>query len=153
MKKRIDTLSYDTETAKKLGEWSNDFPPTEFEYCHEELYKKRTGEYFLYGEGGPMSEYRQKAYGDGSSWQGGEDIIPLSHDEAQKWFEKANNADDELATDAVYDREFGKIEGNGKMVGTFVNLHENAMQKLERMAHKQGIPKQEVIEKLILAAK
>lgn len=152
MKKRIDTLSYDTETANKLGEWSNNLPDSEFEHCREILYKKRTGEYFLYGEGGAMSKYHKPAYGSSSAWRGGEDIIPLSKDQAQKWFEKANNDDEDLAPDEVYDREFGHVKGKGDLIHTTINIHENAMQKLERIAHKQGIPKQEVIENLILEA-
>ena len=152
MKKRINTLSYNTETAQKLGEWSNDLPVTEFGYCHEVLYKKRTGQYFLYGEGGAMSNYRKPVYGSSNAWQGGEDIIPLTREEAQKWFEKASNDDEELASDEVYEREFGQIEKNDEKVDLHVKISQGAFQKLERLTQAQKASKQDIINQLIWSA-
>lgn len=43
---------YNTESATTVAEWCNNLPRSEFDYCEETLYRKRTGEYFLYGEGG-----------------------------------------------------------------------------------------------------
>ena len=154
MKKRINTLSYDTETAKKLGEWSNNLPKTEFEHCSETLYKKRTGEYFLYGKGGALSKYSKHPYGQKNDYVGGEDIIPLTRDEAQRWFEKANNDDSDLATDEVYDREFGQIVKSDEMVDLHVQISKGAFQKLERLVQAQAnTSKQDIIENLIWSAK
>ena len=62
MKKVIRGLYYDTDTAKKLaGYYPVPYDVTNFRHYSEELYKKRTGEYFLYGEGGPMSPYAEYA--------------------------------------------------------------------------------------------
>jgi hypothetical protein len=41
-----------------------------FRWVCEELYRKRTGEYFLYGEGGPMSKYSRQVEQNG--WAEGE---------------------------------------------------------------------------------
>ena len=56
MKKIINGRKYDTETAKEIGYWSNGYPCSDFNHCEETLYLKKTGEYFLYGEGGALTE-------------------------------------------------------------------------------------------------
>ena len=56
MKKVINGKMYNTDTAKRMADWSYGYPGN-FEYYEEELYKKKTGEFFLYGEGGPRSKY------------------------------------------------------------------------------------------------
>lgn len=57
MKKIIRGLMYNTETAKEMGWWSNGYSCNDFSYEEEHLYKKRTGEFFIYGWGGPKSKY------------------------------------------------------------------------------------------------
>ncbi|WP_236629325.1 MULTISPECIES: hypothetical protein [Lactobacillus] len=146
MKKRINTLMYDTESAKRLGDWFNDYAPNDFQYCHEVLFKKKTGEYFLYGEGGPMSKYWRQEYGNPNGKTGGEDITPLTREEARSWFEMANNADDEMATDEVYQKEF---ERDDDKVMTSVMLKKKTKIKLEQAALKKGTTQSEIVEKLI----
>lgn len=147
MKKRIDTLTYDTETAKKLGEYFHGYDDAAYT---ETLYKKRTGEYFIYGEGGPASKWSASAE-DGTVMVGSSDIKPLSYEEARKWFEKANNDNNVYATDETYNREFGKPKKDEPKEATTINLSRTAKRKLEQMAIKQGIPQNEVIENLILS--
>ena len=60
MKKIINGKLYNTETAKKLAEYSNDCTWSDFRCLEEALYRKRTGEYFLYGSGGPLTGYAEK---------------------------------------------------------------------------------------------
>ena len=107
MKKIINGKLYDTTTAKSIGSdsYSN---RREFNYWYEELYQKRTGEFFLYGEGGPMSRYA-RTIGQ-NEWSGGEEIMPLSYSKAREWAEKHLTVDecteafgvpDEDAEDAV----------------------------------------------------
>lgn len=98
MKKVIKGRLYDTDTAEHVGSWSNN--RTDFSRCDESLYRKRTGEYFLHGEGGPMSKY-SRSRGD-NSWTGDEAIIPLSLDAAKEWAEKHMEADNYMA-------EFGPV--------------------------------------------
>ena len=54
------------------------------EYWAEYLYRKRTGEFFLHGTGGPgpMSRYSRKT--GQNQWVGWAEIRPLSLREAQK---------------------------------------------------------------------
>ena len=58
MKKIINGKMYNTETARKRGEYeySN---RRDFNYVSEELFRKRTGEFFTAGEGGAASKYAQ----------------------------------------------------------------------------------------------
>lgn len=86
MKKIINGKMYNTETAKLIGSWDNGHYTSDFSYCSEELYLKKTGEFFLFGEGGAMSKYA-KSCGD-NSWGWGKSITPMSNDEARKWAEK-----------------------------------------------------------------
>ena len=91
MKKIINGRLYDTETAKMIGSWSNGLGSSDFHYCTEYLYQKKTGEYFLYGSGGAMSIYG-KSYGGGMCW--GEDIVPMTEKEVKVWAEVHLTADE-----------------------------------------------------------
>ena len=75
MKKIINGKLYDTDTAKVVGFYENARSRGDFSHMEETLYKKRTGEFFLFGEGGPMTKYA-KSCGQ-NSWSGGEEIIPF----------------------------------------------------------------------------
>lgn len=91
MKKIINGKMYNTDTAEYLDGWSNGEGCSDFRYCNECLYRKKTGEFFLDGEGGPMTKYAQRC-GDG--WYcGGEIITPLTEAEAKKWAEEHMDPD------------------------------------------------------------
>jgi hypothetical protein len=83
MKKIINGRSYNTDTARKVGSWSNNLGAGDFNYCSEILYQKRTGEYFLFGCGGAMTIYNSTAEGGGIT--GGSEIIPFSESQAKEW--------------------------------------------------------------------
>ena len=85
MKKIIGGKRYNTNTAKNLGSAGYSHPG-DFSFWHEELYQKKTGEFFLYGKGGAMSRYARRIGPD--EWTGGEEIRPLSLKEARKWAEE-----------------------------------------------------------------
>lgn len=84
MKKIINGRLYDTEKAQLVGNWESP-DITALDYLKETLYRKRTGEFFLYGEGGPRTRYASRTW-DG--WGSGENIVPLPYDAAQAWAEK-----------------------------------------------------------------
>lgn len=48
MKKIINGKMYNTETAEKLTSWEHSYR-SQVDWYEEMLYKKKTGEYFLYG--------------------------------------------------------------------------------------------------------
>ena len=53
MKKIINGKMYDTDTAKELVSVTNGYCMGDLYYSKTALYQKRTGEYFVYSEGGP----------------------------------------------------------------------------------------------------
>lgn len=59
MKRYINGKVYDTSTAQEIGSYANAGNWRDFSHYEETLYRKRTGEYFLHGEGGPMTAYRE----------------------------------------------------------------------------------------------
>ena len=99
MRKIISGKSYDTETAKELCREDHHYP-SDFSYWEETLYLKRTGEYFIYGYGGPMTRWAE-SYSSGTSSYGS-GIMPLTDNEARTWVER--NANDE------YESIFGMVE-------------------------------------------
>ena len=72
----INGKKYDTDTARYLGCYENCDDSWNFKWFRESLYVKKTGEYFLYGEGGPLSVYAE--FMDDRSSCSGNKIIPLS---------------------------------------------------------------------------
>lgn len=91
MKKILNGKLYNTDTAKLIGGYSYG-TPRDFKYIAEDLYKKKTGEFFIAGEGGAMTEYfRQTGQ---NSYSGGEDIFPLTEKEAREWAEEHLTAEE-----------------------------------------------------------
>lgn len=80
MKKIINKKLYDTSTATCIAEYSGPARVSDFSFYRETLYRKRTGEYFIHGEGGARSRYASYEYGL-MSW--GEQILPLTYDTAR----------------------------------------------------------------------
>jgi len=115
MEKIINGKQYNTRTAKFVGQTSQGIAGG-LNYWWEELYKKRTGEFFLQGYGGPMSKYNECEYGH--------EIRPLSLKEAKKWVEK--HLDSEMYKEIFDGVKENKIQRFGKYiigkVGKFTEL-------------------------------
>lgn len=140
MKKIINNKAYDTETAKELGSWSNMADYGNFSWFSETLYRKKTGEFFLYGEGGPMTKY---AVAEGSnSWRGGSRIMPLSFQEARAW------AEEHLAA-AEYEAIFGEVVEDDSRVQVCYSLSAQAAETVKRRAAELGISASAYVESLI----
>lgn len=100
MKKIINGKRYDTDTAKILGSAGYSHLG-DFSFWREELYRKRTGEFFLYGVGDAMSKYARQV--GLNVWAGGEEIRPLSLKEALEWVEENLDVEE-------YEQIFGEVE-------------------------------------------
>lgn len=139
MNKIINGKRYDTETAKALAfdSYSN---PSDFNYWSETLYQKRTGEFFLHGEGGAMSKYAESA--GQNEWSGGEEIIPLSVDSAQEWAEEHLSADE-------YEDIFGETSEDGSKHGVLISMTANTEKLLLRLAAEEGCSKSDLVERAI----
>lgn len=130
MKKIIHGKMYDTETAKLIGIYSHS-KPGDFNYYCEELYRKRSGEYFLAGEGSCLSKYAVSTGQNEVS--GSEKIIPLTEDEAKEWAEKYITADE-------YEEEFGVVEAESLAIGAYVKrLREEADITQGELSKRMGV--------------
>lgn len=139
MNKIINGRRYDTDAASMCGSYSYS-NRSDFHYFSETLFRKRTGEFFLYGEGGAASKY---AEAEGlNSWSGGERIMPLTLDEAQKWAEEYLDGDE-------YEEIFGKIEETETKRTTSFILSESALEKISRIASENRTTKSDVVETAI----
>lgn len=138
MRKVVNRRLYDTEKSREVGSWSNEYPVNDFHFCMETLHRKRTGEYFLHGEGGAMSRYAESC--GQNMWRGGEAIIPLDYEAARVWAEEHLDADE-------YDAEFGIADE-----GTEHDLHaivtEETWQALSRAATKELVTVGAIIDRL-----
>lgn len=99
MIKIINHKKYDTDTATQLASYQES-RPGDFNYLCEELFQKKTGEFFLYGKGGPLTGYAKDI---GNNWtSGSSDIIPYSEKQAKDWVE--------AYAPEYYEDIFGEIE-------------------------------------------
>lgn len=140
MKKVIDGKVYDTDTAKELGEYEPNPYRSNFNWYCETLYQKKTGEFFLHGDGNANSKYSRSC--GQNEWCGDEKIVPLTYGEAQKWAEKHLDGDDYIAI-------FGEPEEDEEKAQIHVNLSKGAISKLKQAAQKNGLTVSAYIEQLI----
>ena len=91
MRKIVNKKMYNTNTAVEIASCSNDASTSDFNYYEETLYKKKTGEFFLYGEGNAASKYSRSC--GTNNWCGGWAIKPMTNEEAREWMEKYGDVD------------------------------------------------------------
>lgn len=103
MKKIINGKLYNTNTAQEIGHADNGCFDDDIDYVWEALYRKKTGEFFLYGIGGARSGYAE-SIGSGST-SGGRQIIPLSYDSAREWAEQHLTAEGYAAAFSISEDE------------------------------------------------
>lgn len=139
MKKIINSKLYDTSTAKEVAHWDNRQYGS-LDHCEEILYRKRTGEYFIFGEGGAGSKYAESR--GNNNWGGGSQIIPLTYDAARAWGEEHMSSID-------YEAEFGAVAEDDSRVTTSISLSAWAFESAKRAAAKEGISISGYIEALI----
>jgi len=101
MKQIINGKMYNTETAEEIGAWSNGLGRNDFRNRDEILYRKKTGEFFLYGRGGALTNWADSCNGNMTCEGCG--IEPLSIESAKQWIEKFLDAD-------KYVKYFGEVE-------------------------------------------
>lgn len=141
MKKIMDGKRYDTETAELCAEWENSFGYTDFNWCRERLYQKKTGEFFLYGEGNAMSKYARSI--GNNSWGSGEELIPLTYTAAQKWAEEKLDGDE-------YEAIFGEVEEDDSKQTVTLSLPGNVVSRLKQMASKTGKTQSDLVAGMIM---
>ncbi|MBV6342315.1 hypothetical protein [Candidatus Magnetobacterium casense] len=85
MKKIIDGKRYDTDTATMIASDQSRHNSSDFHWWEETLYRTPNGNWFLFGEGGAASKYARPC---DSGRIGGEDLAPMTTDEAYEWCER-----------------------------------------------------------------
>jgi len=103
MKDVIDGRLYDTdaETTEHIATHQPVADRGDFNFLREELHKTEAGEYFIAGEGGPMTHYR-KQVGTGE-YTGSSEIRPVNEDDAFRWAQ-SNDITTEIILDEFGDR-------------------------------------------------
>ncbi|ACB83980.1 hypothetical protein [Natranaerobius thermophilus] len=87
MKRIHNGMVYDTDKAERIASYKyGDL--NDAKYVIEELYKTKNDRYFLYAQGGALSEYGEKV--GTNSYSGNSVILPLSVDEVFDWAEDRN---------------------------------------------------------------
>ncbi len=134
MKKIINGRRYDTQTAKLVG-YTSYSTPGSLGYWSEDLYRKKTGEYFLHGQGGPMSRYSERS-GE-NTWSYGHEIRPLSLEEAQEWAEKYLSGDE-------YEKIFGEVEEEKVQVSTWIE--KSVKSEMDKLSNEKGFTIADIIK-------
>lgn len=143
MKKIIDGKRYDTSTARHLGSYRTDLSASDSGYYTEDLYVKRTGEFFLYGDGEARSPYHH--FDELGGQVGAEDIVPLTYAEAKEWVENYLDAD-------KYEHLFGTASESGPTVQIGVNISKAAAEKLQMLVTERNMSRNILLEQLIMSA-
>ena len=139
MKKIISGKVYNTETAREVG-YASHGGCTSFDFYEETLYRKKTGEFFLYGSGNAASKYAEQI--EQNTWSGGDEVIPLSYENAQKWAEENLDADD-------YEAVFGKVEEDDSRKTVGISISTATFEAGKRLASQRGISFSALIESLL----
>lgn len=142
--KIINGRRYDTERAKEIGYDESNFDRSNFHWYEETLYQKKTGEFFIHGNGHAASPY-STSYGY-SSRGPGEELVPLTIDEAKKWVEEHLSVE-------VYEDLFGEIDEDDEAIAVCIKLTPKARDMAKRVAAERGTTMSALIEGLIINIK
>ena len=125
MRTHINNKLYDTDTATRILYLTNSYNLTDIRYQEISIYRKKTGEYFLY-----RSNRLSGA------------ITPLSYNEAEQYIR-------EYGTEEVYQKEFGYEQG---VLSLRFNIPKDVKKKLDKIASIKGKPRTQCIIDLIREA-
>lgn len=139
MKKIINNKVYDTDTAVRVARWDNG--DNDLNQIAENLYRKKTGEYFLHGSGGANTRYAQPA---GTNWWGsGERIMPMTYAAASDWAQQHMDAD-------AYETAFGAVVEDDSRKAVTYTLPVAAIETLRRRAEQDGVTITDLLTRLIM---
>lgn len=87
MRQLINKKIYNTDKAQEVASYSYS-NYGDFHFIEEILYKTKKGNLFIYGKGGPLTEYATKI--SNTETGGASSIIPVNSSEALEWIESRN---------------------------------------------------------------
>lgn len=140
MNKVIRGKRYNTETAKLVGTWEANEPENSDFWEKEELYQKRSGEFFLIGQGGAQTQYARFSMGGES--KPGIELRPVEPEEASDWAEEHLTADE-------YEALFGPVAEDGSRGRITLTLLNSTIDTVRREAQRRKMNFNEYLEKLI----
>lgn len=140
MKKYINGKKYDTETAREVGSASHG-SRRDYGWYQETLYRKKTGEYFLHGEGNAASPYKERNEAM-HMWGPGSAIRPLTFDEARAWAEEYLEADE-------YEETFGEIADDDTECLISAIVKASSRDRLRRAMEQTGKTAGQILDELI----
>ncbi len=140
MNKVIRGKRYNTETAKLVGTWEANEPENSDFWEKEELYQKRSGEFFLIGQGGAQTQYARFSMGGES--KPGIELRPIEPEEASDWAEEHLTADE-------YEALFGPVAEDGSRGRITLTLLNSTIDTVRREAQRRKMNFNEYLEKLI----
>ncbi len=141
MNKIVRGKRYNTETAQLIGVYESNEPKDSDFWEREELYRKRTGEFFLVGKGGAMTEYGVPSInGTGKT---GEALQPVTPEYASQWCEENLTADE-------YENVFGAVEEDGSRSTACITLPSSLLNSLKTKAQQKNMTFSKYMEKIIL---
>jgi hypothetical protein len=144
MKKIIGGRIYDTTTARELGSYTPDgLSSRDFAWFRETLYQKRTGEFYLYGEGNAASRYAKSA--GQNCWGSGSKLLPLTYDAAREW------AEDHLTADE-YEEIFGAVSEDDTSTALNVQINSAIMARVRQAAAQEGVTLSSWVERALTKA-
>ena len=141
MKRIIDGRTYDTDTARRVGGTDNGVAYGDLDYEMETLYRKRTGEYFIHGEGGARTRYATQDCLGG--WTGGDAVTPLPYETARRCAESNLDAD-------MYESEFGVPDEGGEPVQVLAKVSPAARARLDAECSRTGQARSAIVESLLM---
>lgn len=143
MKKYIDGKKYDTATAKEVGSVSHG-SRRDYGWYQETLYRKKTGEYFLHGEGHAASPYKERNEAM-NMWGPGSAIRPMTFDEARAWAEENLSGDE-------YEEIFGEIADDDTECLISAIVKASSRERLRRTMEQTGKTAGQILDELIEGA-
>lgn len=140
MNKVIRGKRYNTETAKLVGTWEANEPENSDFWEKEELYQKRSSEFFLIGQGGAQTQYARFSMAGES--KPGIELRPIEPEEASDWAEEHLTADE-------YEALFGPVAEDGSRGRITLTLLNSTIDTVRREAQRRKMNFNEYLEKLI----
>lgn len=140
MKKVINNKVYDTRTATLIKQADHPNITNGEGSCKQSLYRKKTGDYFLFIDGARTDAFHNLGIGN-NLHDRERHIYPLTYEQARTWAETEMTADEWLAI-------FEPVEDDS-LTALNLTLSASAVSKFRLAAQRQQISQRELMERLI----
>lgn len=140
MNKIVNGKRYNTDSAQLVGVYETNEPEKSDFWCREELYLKRTGEFFLVGHGGAQTGYA--IWSVNGNPKPGEELRPLDPSEAEMWVEEHLSGDE-------YEKLFGEVAEDGSRSTLSITMDSATLAYLREQAQEKNTSLSAYVERLI----